>query len=51
MRDLHEKSTEAELYHHEQSYSNRLDFESWSSEKPSFRFNERRLGMFVLLLP
>ena len=43
MRDLNEKSAEAELYHHAQSYSNQLDFESRSRENPSFRINERSL--------
>ena len=43
MRDLNEKSAEAELYHSAQSYSNMLDFESRSRKKPSFRINERSL--------
>ena len=37
MRDLNEKSSEVELYHHAQSYSNLLVFESKSREKHSFR--------------
>ena len=45
MRDLDEKSPEVELYHHAQSYSNELDFESRSREKPSFRINDRSLAM------
>ena len=43
MRDLNEKSAEVGLYHNAQSYSNMLDFESRSREKPSFRINERSL--------
>ena len=43
MRDLDEKSTEVELYHHAHPYSNKLDFESRIREKPSFRINERSL--------
>ena len=43
MRDLDAKSAEVELYHHAQPYSNWLDFESRSREKPSFRINERSL--------
>ena len=40
MRDLDEKSAEVGFYHHAQSYSNKLDFESRSREKPSFRIND-----------
>ena len=43
MRDLDEKSAEVELYHHAQPYSNQLDSESRSREKPSFRIIERSL--------
>ena len=43
MRNLNEKLAEVELQHHTQSYANKLDFESRSHEKPSFRINERSL--------
>ena len=43
MRDLDEKSAEVELYHHAQPYSKKLDFDSRSREKSSFRINERSL--------
>ena len=49
MRDLDEKSAEVELYHHARPYSNQLDFESRSSEKPSFRINERSLGVIYTI--
>ena len=48
MRDLDEKSAEVELYHHARPYSNQLDFESRSSEKPSFRINERSLVLHFM---
>ena len=39
--DPDESSAEDELYHHAQSYSDYLDFESRRREKTSFRINER----------
>ena len=50
MRDLNEKSAEVELYHHAQPYSNSLDSESRSTEKPSFRINEQSLELILIEL-
>ena len=50
MRDLDEKSAEVELYHHAQPYSNSLDSESRSREKPSFRINEQSLELILIEL-
>ena len=47
MRDLGEKPAEVEFYHHAQSCLNKLDFESRSREKPSFRINEWSLVVHV----
>ena len=49
MRALDDKSAEVELYHHAQYYSNYLDFESKSREKPSFRINEWSLAVLLTL--